>query len=233
MHDFKSPGSNLSSGTYSLQSANTPTPTTPDESSTFIGVSPRSPRDSLNYYNRHNLYGSQNQQIQKLKTDIKQREEELRKMPLVRYLNPNNKKECVIPPDNFFYETKPKIEAYESDLLCSIGFSTIVSLPHILIVEAKSRFTNCYGESVKPKIERIVYIAYDFATRVVSLFPVQQPRENIAAALIYLCGPFSHPVEGKEWWKDVYGCENMTEVELIQLSELICDAWIATKDYYL
>ena len=152
-------------------------------------------------------------------------------MPLVRYINPNNKKECVIPPDNFFHETKPRIEQCEHDLLCSIGFCTIVSLPHILIVETKSRFVQKYGESIKPKLERIVYVAYDLATRVVSLFPVQQPRNNIAAALIYLCGPFAHPIDGTDWWKEIYNAD-MTEIELIQLSELICDAWTTTKDYY-
>jgi hypothetical protein len=233
--DFKSPAS---SGVFT---ATTPQPTTPDESGLNYpithGVSPRSPGDYLNCYNRHNLYGGSHQQAQKIKNEINIKKSELLKLPIVRYLSPNNKKECVTPPDDFFKNTKPKIEQYEHDLLCSIGFCTIVSLPHILIVEAKGRFEQKYGESTKLKLDRIVYVAYDFATRVVSLFPVQEPRNKIASALIYLCGPFSHPVpydknsNKNPWWKEVYGA-NMTELELIDLAELICDAWISTKDYF-
>jgi len=224
---FKSPNN-------SVYSSNTPTrtmtPTTPDDSSTLVGISPRGNQNSFDGYNRHGL-SSNMSNIKKIQSDIKNIKNELENMPIIRYLNPNNKKECVIPPDEFFHKYRPKIEAYEMDLLCSIAFCTIVSLPHILIVESRNRFVNSYGESIKPKIERIVYVAYDLATRVVSLIPVQKPRNYIAAALIYLCGPFRHPIEDKQWWVDVYNAD-MTEDELIELAELICDAWIATKDYY-
>lgn len=232
--DFKSPASS------GVCMATTPQPTTPDEYGNYaqIGVSPRSPGDHLNnYYNRHNLQGGNYMHVQRLKADIKCVKDELKKMPPVKYLNPNNKKECVIPPRDFYSKTKPKIEAYESDLLCSIGFCTIVSLPHCLIVEAKNRFVNVYGENCESKLNRIVYTAYDLATRVVSLIPVNNPRNEIAPALLYLCGPFSHPVpyeptqSEKPWWEEIYDAK-MTEKQLIELSELICDAWISTKDYY-
>ena len=238
-HSYKSPGNSSSIGTpnsdfkspASTSTLLTPQPTTPDESGSFIGASPRSPRDHYNYYNRGNLHGAAKMEIQKLKNEIQRTEKELKTMPLVRYLNPNNKKEFVIPPDDFFHQTKPKIEQHELELLSSIGFSTIVSLPHILIVDSKRKFQALYGECTVSKLERIVYVAYTLATRVISLFPVQKPRNHIAAALVYLCGPFTHPVEGKEWWKEIYGAD-MTEIELIQLSELICDAWTSSRDWF-
>lgn len=232
--DFKSPASS------GICMATTPQPTTPDEFGNFaqIGVSPKSPADHLNnYYNRHNLQGGNYLHVQRLKQEIKSVKDELKKMPPVKYLNPNNKRECVIPPRDFYSKTKPKIEAYENDLLCSIGFCTIVSLPHCLIVEAKNRFVNVYGENCEGKLNRIVYTAYDLATRVVSLIPVPNPRNEIAAALLYLCGPFSHPVayeagqNEQPWWVQIYDAQ-MTEQQLIQLAELICDAWLSTKDYY-
>lgn len=71
-------------------------------------------------------------------------------------------------------------------LLMTIGFDTIVHLPHPLIVDSQKKFARAYGQSISTKIGRIAPIAYELATRVVSLIPVpNQTRNNIAAALIY------------------------------------------------
>lgn len=141
-------------------------------------------------------------------------------------------REQLIPPDDFFHKTKPVIEEYEMVLLMTIGFDTIVHLPHPLIVDAGKKFQRAYGPSISAKIARIAPIAYELATRVVSLIPVpNQTRNNIAAALIYLVGPFRDPVDEPNWWKTIFG-SNLDRNSLIKLAELLCDSWIATKDYF-
>jgi len=141
-------------------------------------------------------------------------------------------REQLIPPDDFFHKTKPVIEEYEMVLLMTIGFDTIVHLPHPLIVDSQKKFARAYGQSISTKIGRIAPIAYELATRVVSLIPVpNQTRNNIAAALIYLVGPFRDPVDEPNWWRTIFG-SNLDRNSLIKLAELLCDSWIATKDYF-
>ena len=55
-----------------------------------------------------------------------------------------NCRECIVPKDQYFYEVRPQLESYEIDLLQSIGFDTIVNLPHPLLVSSKEKFVMHY-----------------------------------------------------------------------------------------
>ena len=67
-----------------------------------------------------NHNASSQQQLQSQRFQLEQLSRDLKRLPQVRCLSRQNKREYVVPPDDFFWKLRPIIEEYEMVLLMTM-----------------------------------------------------------------------------------------------------------------
>jgi len=136
---------------------------------------------------------------------------------------------------------KQRFAEIEMDILQSTGFQLldIEDYPHKHIYNFKPIMAKKYDvfKASEKKMSTLCHCAILLATRLVEACPIMLNRNSpvLAAACLYVSNGFKDILNIKEWWKNVDGCECLSEKVLHEEADLVFDVvkhsssdWIET-----